>query len=267
MRPSPKDLLRPYIPRPILSVYYPLMRWYIRLCERLYYIFSRVRVDRRSGIAAILNECWADYRVDGHPKDRRMAVLAEKSVSGMSTENIRFLINEIVRRYAQNGVYLEVGTYQGGSLLSAALGNPSTRCIGIDNFSQFDPEGKNETFLRRNLAGFGDPANIEFYNEEYRAAFGRLFGGAPAAKVDVYYYDGEHSYRGQIDGLEAALPYLAERCIVLVDDVTWLHVARANRDFLRRHPAFRSAFRVRTQIAGAKAADWHNGFEVLVRGI
>ncbi len=63
----------------------------------------------KSIFASILSECWDDLANDLFPKDRRMSVLAERDVDGMSCENVRFLVNETVRRFAHHGVYLEVG--------------------------------------------------------------------------------------------------------------------------------------------------------------
>ncbi|MCX5704222.1 MAG: hypothetical protein NT066_07020 [Candidatus Omnitrophica bacterium] len=140
-----------------LKVHAPHM-WY--LLKILKYEFVRMRIYKRSKIKRILDENWDDYGFDLHPKDRRMEVI-EKKVSGANTENIRFLINEIVKRFAKSGVYLEIGTFRGSSILSAALFNTSTRCIGIDDFSQFNPDGKNEIILKENLEKFGNPKNIE----------------------------------------------------------------------------------------------------------
>ena len=121
-------------------------------------------------IEDILKDNWVDYKVDLFPKERRMKVIKERRVDGMSSENIRFLINELVRLFAPKGVYFEVGIYRGCSLLSAALFNPKTRCIGIDDFSQFDnyaiefnDRRKNEQVLRKNLRRFGNPKNIEWH--------------------------------------------------------------------------------------------------------
>ncbi|MBN2209397.1 MAG: class I SAM-dependent methyltransferase [Candidatus Coatesbacteria bacterium] len=217
----------------------------------------------KSIVASILSENWDDLANDLFPKDRRMSVLAERDVDGMSCENVRFLVNELVRRFAPNGVYLEVGMYRGCSILSAALFNQGTRCIGIDNFSEFDQDGTNHEVLKANLAKFGNPSNIEYHNLDYRDAIWRIFAQEPDLKVDVYYYDGEHTYEQQVAGLEIILPHLSERCAILVDDLNWEYVERANADFLRAHPDFDSAFKIGAR--GCGTDDWWNGVEVITR--
>ena len=216
-------------------------------------------------VKAMLRECWDDPAVDLFPKDRRMRVLAERGVDGMSCENVRFLVNELVKRFASGGVYLEVGMFRGCSILSAALFNEATRCIGIDNFSEFDDKGTNKEILKENLAKFGTPSNIEYYNMDYREAIAHIFASEPQLRVDVYYYDGEHTYEAQLAGLEIMLPHLSERCVILVDDINWDYVERANQDFLKAHREFASAFKTKSR--GCGTDDWWNGVEVIVRRV
>ncbi len=220
-----------------------------------------------SQVQNILRECWNDYRNDPYPHDRRMKVLEEKEVKSFSTENIRFFINEIVRRFAQDGVYFEVGIYRGGSLLSAGLFNPSTRCIGIDDFSGHNPIMVNEKVLNMNLDKFGNPSNIEYYNMDYQDAISMIFNNEPDLKVSVYYYDGDHSYEHQLNGLRAILPYLAPKCILLVDDVNKSDVVNANNKFMEENPDFQSACQMRTKGWGDCSTNWWEGFQVLSRGI
>jgi len=229
------------------------------------YIFFEVYTDKESAVYNILIEKWENYKTDLHPKDRRMRVLEEKNVEGMNTENIRLLINELVRRFAKNGIYVEVGTLYGSSLLSAALFNPSTYCVGIDNFSQFNTGNKNEYILKENLSKFGNPANIKFYNQDYEECLKHIFVKQPTCKINIYYYDGAHTYKAQLKGLEAALPYLSEKCIILVDDVNLYSVDKANKSFIKNNPNFKSIFKVKTKTD--LTIDWWNGFEIITRGL
>lgn len=222
-------------------------------------------IDNKSKIKKVLDEYWADCYSDSNPKDRRMKVIEEKNVHGMNTENIRLLINEIVKRFAKKGVYLEIGTLKGSSLLSAALFNTSTRCIGIDNFSELDLEGKNEIILRENLEKFGNPKNIEFYNMDYRDAFKSIFLKDPNLKINVYYLDGSHKYEDEIKGFNLALPYLSKECAILIDDVTWFQVDMAKKQFLKENHDFKTVFEIKPKMW--QSNDWWNGFQVITRGI
>ena len=205
----------------------------------------------------ILETFWEDYTTDPYPINRRMKVLNE--IRGMSTENICLLFNELVRIHAKGGTYLEVGTFWGRSVLSAALYNPSTRCITIDNFSQFGGSFGN---LQKGLDRFNLP-NIEFYNLDYKDAIAQIFEKEPDLKVDVYFYDGDHAYQHQVNGLNIMLPYLADNCVILVDDYNLEHVRQANDEFKAANPGFESVLRIRTPRNADRT--WWNGIEVLMR--
>lgn len=246
-------------------------RWSIALWRSWYWTIYRLRhhltardaphLDLDSKVASVLTDNWSDCFAGSHPRDRRMRCLADQGVDGMSTENIRFLINEVVKRFAEGGLYMEVGTYRGCSLLSAALYNARTQCVGVDNFSLFDPEQENEKYLKSHLAKFDNPKNIQLRKGDYSDVVPEYFKHRSDLKVNVYFYDGPHSFEDQLKGLEIVRPHLARESIVLVDDLNVPEVERANRIFLRQNPNFRSVFRVKTN--GENPLTWWNGFEVI----
>ena len=258
--------MKRYAKEHLPAIVYALLKKDHETARRLFlYAFARIHIEKGSRIKSILKANWKNCATDVCPMDRRMSILDIKGVAGMSTENTRFIINEIVRQYANAGVYLEVGIYRGCSLLSAALFNTATRCIGIDNFSQFDIDGVNEKTLKMHLEKFGNPKNIEYYKKDYKEALKDLFLKEPELRVNVYYYDGDHSYENQLEGLDIMVPHLAEKCVILVDDINWNQVKKANRDFIKRHRDFKLALIIRTKMNGSK--DWWNGFSVITRGI
>lgn len=183
----------------------------------------------------------ADINNTKFPKDRRMKIIEDNNIIGMSSENIRFLINELVKKYAKT--YLEVGTYQGCSLISAALYNPHVRCIGIDNFSKFNKNkhGKwtcsSSDVIQKNIEKM-DLSNVEFIQGDYKTELLKLFEKEKELKIDVYLYDGLHDYQSQIDGLNIIKPYLSESCIILVDDLEFSGVKKANIEWFEKKQRF-----------------------------
>lgn len=215
-------------------------------------------------IEQILAEDWDNYKTDLHPKDRRMSVLDEKDVKGMSTENVRYLFNELCRNYAPNGVYVEVGVYRGCSILSAALYNTGLSCSGADNFSQFDPNGDNLKILKENIKKFEtkkERGTVEIFAIEFRTFLRALTDVVP---IDIYFYDGPHEYQDQMDGLNLALPLLNDKCIIIIDDVNLERTQRANNEFLAANPDFKSVMKVLT--VKSEFPIWHNGIEIMMRG-
>jgi hypothetical protein len=135
--------------------------------------------------------------------------------------------------------FVNVGVWHGFTFLSGAANNPERRCVCIDNFSQFG--GPRAEFLARFQAhGSG---RHEFHEMDYEVYFAREHRGP----IGFYIYDGEHSYRSQLRGLEAAEPFFADDCVVLVDDTNEPEPREATLDFIhRRGGHYRLLFDLRT---------------------
>jgi hypothetical protein len=195
-------------------------------------------------------------------------------LTGYSGEKVVGLLQQIAGDLAEPGVcYLEVGVYQGLTLLSVAHAAEALTVFGIDDFSQFDPQGHNRGIVerrRRQLA----LDNVRLINLDYEEALADLGSHIGARRVVVYFIDGPHDYRSQLLCLELALPYLANKCVVVVDDCNYEHVRQANADFLTIHPDFALMYEVYTEAhptnmsaaqRAAAEAGWWNGINVLVR--
>jgi len=141
-------------------------------------------------------------------------------VRGLSSPRICHLLNQLVREMDAEECYLEIGTWQGLTLLSAALGNFGRTCIGCDKFrfwGRYTGLGlRARRELARNLRRYrGRTADIHFYHTTSQRLFAQARINSP---VGVYFYDGDHGYRATRESIVAATPFLSERCILLVDD-------------------------------------------------
>jgi protein O-GlcNAc transferase len=130
----------------------------------------------------------------------------------------------------------------------------------VDNFSEFDPRGDNRRILGSNLARLGLTERVRFADQNFERYFveRREREGPP---VGVYLYDGAHDYRSQLLGLLLAVPFLADRALVVVDDANWIPVRQAISDFLTACPQARLLLEVRTP--GNGHPDFWNGLQVL----
>jgi hypothetical protein len=169
--------------------------------------------------------------------------------------------------------YLEVGVFQGLTLLSVAGAVPGMACYGVDNFAFFDPERRNLGIVESRRSALGI-SNAAVLNADYEDALLSLASTLGPRKVAVYFVDGPHDYRSQLMCLEMALPHLHPDAIVVVDDCNYAHVRQANSDFLMTHPEFKLIFEAYTPChPGNMAADeqarardgWWNGVNVLMR--
>ena len=115
--------------------------------------------------------------------------------------------------------YLEVGTYQGKSLVAALVDNPDRYAIACDNFSLFDEAlaPKNKATLERNLQRYGLSSRVRFFDCDFRDLLPRWrTEGLPP--VGVYFYDGAHDEVSQYLAIRLAEDVLADEAVVIIDD-------------------------------------------------
>lgn len=219
----------------------------------------------------------------GFEKIRDVIRMAEKSqepldisvLSGYSGKNIVRTLQKLCQLYETccDGCYLEIGVFQGLTLLSAAQSAKETACYGIDNFQFFDPEGENLRLVneRKRKLGINNAHVIE---SDYEDALEHLNEHISHEKVNVYFIDGPHDYRSQLMCLKYILPYLNDEAVIIVDDCNYAHVRQANRDFLATHQDFKLLFESYTAChphnmnseERKKAIDgWWNGVNIIVR--
>lgn len=156
----------------------------------------------------------------------------------MSQPEVGGLLNLATGFLDPDESYLEVGTARGFSLLSAARGRRNT-CAGIDNFSQYDQEGTAKEALLKNILRFGN-GNVQFFHGDFRSA------DVSGHRVGVFYYDGNHSYKDTLEGLEWAIPHMAQTAMMMIDDYSLFDVDRAVLDFQAAHRSWRTLYAMKS---------------------
>jgi len=191
--------------------------WYDRWNQRL----ARIGLARVGASLEVANTRLPADRVEARPLIRQLLTMPR-----MSTYAVAALINKAVHQMPSGTAFVNVGVWHGFSFLAGAVANPDRRCIAIDNFSQYgSPRAE---FLKRFEAS-RSPRH-EFHDMDYVDYFARVHSGA----IGFYFYDGEHSYRNQYRGLEAAEPFFAAGCVILVDDTNADEPRRATLEFINR---------------------------------
>ncbi len=169
--------------------------------------------------------------------------------------------------------YVEIGVYQGLTLLSNAAVNPGVPCFGIDNFAFFNEGRQNLSVVQERMRKL-DLSNAEILNMDYEAALLSLDRHIGQRRIGVLFVDGPHDYRSQLVPLLLAKRYLADDCAIFVDDANYAHVRQATTDFLRSHDEFALLFEAYTSGHLANLRDeakeqaikgWWNGVNVIVR--
>jgi hypothetical protein len=181
------------------------------------------------------------------------------TVQGMASPCVLQLLNCAVRCLEGEEGYAEVGCFHGSTLVGALLDHPSCRAFAADNFSEFAAGGANRLHLEQNLERFGLTAQVQFHEQDFEAFLFDL--RSQPLRLGVYLYDGAHDYRSQLLGLLLAVPLLARRALLVIDDSNWPAVRQATFDFL----AARSEARLLLDLPspGNCHPTWWNGLMVL----
>jgi hypothetical protein len=111
----------------------------------------------------------------------------------------------------------------------------------------------------RNLVEHGLDKQVAFHAVDFQQFF--LDRRHDAARIGVYFYDGPHDYRSQLIGLLLAVPLLADRAVIVVDDGNFAAVKQATWDFMAIWPEARLLFELPTP--GNCHASFWNGLFVL----
>jgi hypothetical protein len=155
------------------------------------------------------------------------AVLA---LEGYSSPTVRHFLNNLCRFPAAN--YLEVGTWKGSTLMAASYGNAG-RFTAIDDFSHHVQSRREGQAARAQLGRvrrrFRGHCRVRFHDSDCwsEALLPRL-----PRDVNVYFYDGRHTYEDQHRAFTHFEPVLAREYVGVVDDWNRPYVRQATRDAL-----------------------------------
>ena len=150
-------------------------------------------------------------------------------IDSMSTYATGHLINQICKKLKNDQLYLNIGCWKGFSLIAGMI---ETNCqvIGVDNFSEFG--GPKETLVQN----FNKYKNIKlhkFYELDYIDFFNKF--EKEKKSINFYFYDGEHSYKNQYENLILVDQFLANDAIIMIDDINFIDVENASKDFVSKY--------------------------------
>ena len=190
---------------------------------------------------------------------------------GPSGQKFRSLISELVSQLPQNNTYLEIGVFKGRTILTSAKENPTVSHIGVDDFSQFDPDGINKSVINSAVEQL-ELSNINLIESDFKDY---LLDRAkhPKQDVGVFFYDAIHDYRSQLMALYNAPNFLSPGGVILVDDTNYAHVRYATYDFISAFRDFKLLFETYThkhpslmtpEERDAAQSGWWNGTQVII---
>lgn len=149
---------------------------------------------------------------------------------GQCSERIRHLLNGLCSIKGAN--YMEIGSYQGTSFVSANYGNQNKiNSLAIDNWSSFG--GPSFLFFQNCQTYVLGPYGLIWKDcwkvtpEEVLAKFEN------GKKVHIYLYDADHSYQSQYDAYMKYTDTLNDLFVSVVDDYNDPRVESGTQDAFR----------------------------------
>lgn len=194
------------------------------------------------------------------PKSAKFQQVRDR-VQGMTTANVMQLLNFAVQCLSPGELYCEIGTYQGTTLIGALLDQGDRMAYAVDNFSEFDEDGRCFAALMHNLNQFGLEEQVYFCNQDFQQFLLELKELNTDDKIGVYFYDGAHDYRSTLLGLLLAKPFLADTALIILDDANWGTVQQASWDFLAASPEAQVELELFTPVA--RFPTFWNGIQIL----
>jgi hypothetical protein len=138
---------------------------------------------------------------------------------GMTSAKVKTLLNRLVSKLPADEAYLEIGCWQGASVLSALNGNLSATAYACDMFSEFTGPDPRTKFFDNKKKYAGMIPDFTFFEMD---CFALCKLPKPFLKpIGVYFYDGNHSEESQLMALTEYRRFLAKRVVFLVDDWNW----------------------------------------------
>jgi len=149
-------------------------------------------------------------------------------LEGMTGHKTRHLYNQMCSLIGST--YCEVGTWKGSSFISAMYDNPS--CFGycIDNWSEFG--GPREEACQLIKQHLGENAcNYKVLDKDCW----QIDSSDITNPVDIYLYDGAHTYEDQKRAITYYKQFFAKYVIIMVDDWTcdWADVKPGTLDGIK----------------------------------
>lgn len=139
-------------------------------------------------------------------------------IPGMSSGKGRHLLNNICT--LPEGRYLEIGTWQGSTFISALYNNHERvrQAYAIDNWSEF---GGPKTEFLLNTQHYIPSLPFKLYEGN---CFQLNLDTAFDHPINIYFYDGDHSFQAQKSAFTYFNNIFDETFIAIIDDYDWVSV-------------------------------------------
>jgi hypothetical protein len=134
---------------------------------------------------------------------------------GFTSPKIRHFLNNLGT--LSNLHYLEIGVHKGATFVATNFQNNLLSSVAVDNWSEFAQDGFSKNEFSKYCTKLLNPASYQFFETD---CFTMTKEQLPNL-INLYFYDGCHSYEAQLNALTYFYPFLDDTFIFLVDDWNW----------------------------------------------
>jgi hypothetical protein len=181
-------------------------------------------------------------------------------LSGMSSAKVRHLLNNICT--LPESRYLEIGVWRGSTFVSALYGNENTLfdATAIDNWCEYgDTDARFE--FARNVNQYLTKNRYKFLAQD---SFVVNLNELTKEPINLYFYDGGHSFEQQKRALTYYYRVLADTFIFIVDDYNWKAVQDGTQAAIKELGLKIAFERILPAYGNQDRNNWWNGLYVAV---
>jgi hypothetical protein len=181
-----------------------------------------------------------------------------KSIKGLTANRMKHLLNNICS--IEDARYVEVGTYQGATLLSA-IENNNVKAIAIDNWvtpeinpmreMEFEIVKNPKDILMKNIEG----KDVTIIDSDIKDVKELPF------KCNIFFYDGDHSVESHLEAFDKIGPYMDDTFVAVIDDFNWTNVQDAMEIIKKRYDVI---YENKIMTSGENPSDFWNGVGMYV---
>lgn len=178
------------------------------------------------------------------------------SVPGLTSLKIRHLLNNLG---AISKNYFEIGSHRGGTFCSAIYNNPLETVTACDDYSEFQEQNPMADLLSN--VGKHKMPETKF---KMIASDCWEIKELPS-QIDLFHYDGNHSYESQRKAVTHFLPFMADEFIFCVDDMDLPQVTEGTAEgmMVLRKMGYEVLFEQHLKSTEELPNEtWHQGFYV-----
>ena len=195
----------------------------ILIAALLFFAGTLAAIDRAQELIAHVGHC-----IEAAEKKSSKISSFAIQIEGMTGYKNKHFLNNLCS--LKDATYLEIGCWKGSTLIAALYGNESTvkYALGIDNFSEYNwfAFGTPRADFYRNIQRFLPDGLAHFIEQD---CFTLDKKAAIPYPVNIYFYDGDHTFSSQAQAFTYFDDVFEEVFIAIVDDWNFPDVKNGTR--------------------------------------